>query len=113
MLIRAVLVIGCFAVWPVARVLGALAEMVDTVRAGDPFVAANAARVRLIGWGLLALQLLDLALGAGTWWARAHRIQALDWQPSVTGWLAVLVAFVLARVFRAGAAMRDDIEGTV
>ena len=111
--IRVLLATGCVAVWPVARLLRALDEMLGTVRDGDPFVVANAARVRAVGWGLLALQLLDLGLGAATWWARAHRVEVADWQPSLTGWLAVLVAFVLARVFRAGAAMREDIEGTV
>jgi hypothetical protein len=31
----------------------------------------------------------------------------------VTGWLAVLLLFVLARVFDYGTRMRDDLEGTV
>ena len=37
----------------------------------------------------------------------------LDWSFSVTGWLAVLLLFVLARVFDHGTRMRDDLEGTV
>ena len=32
---------------------------------------------------------------------------------SIGGWLSVLVAFVLARVFAEGAALREDLEGTV
>ena len=32
---------------------------------------------------------------------------------SVTGWLAVLLTFLLARVFAEGTLMRDDLEGTV
>ena len=32
---------------------------------------------------------------------------------SVAGWLAVLLSFVLARVFAEGAQMRDELEGTV
>jgi hypothetical protein len=32
---------------------------------------------------------------------------------SIGGWIAVLMVFVLARVFAAGSAMRDDLEGTI
>jgi hypothetical protein len=32
---------------------------------------------------------------------------------SINGWLAVLLTFLLARVFAEGARMRDDLEGTV
>jgi hypothetical protein len=37
----------------------------------------------------------------------------LDAGFSITGWLAVLLTFVLARVFAEGARMRDELEGTV
>jgi hypothetical protein len=33
--------------------------------------------------------------------------------PSIAGLLAILLTFVLARVFAEGARMRDDLEGTV
>ena len=32
---------------------------------------------------------------------------------SINGWLAVLLTFLLARVFAEGALMREDLEGTV
>jgi hypothetical protein len=32
---------------------------------------------------------------------------------STSGWLAVLLVFVLARVFAVGAGMREELEGTV
>ena len=39
---------------------------------------------------------------------------AFDISPNdLTGFLIVLVLFILARVFRHGAAMREDLEGTV
>ena len=95
-------------------VLTRLLAMVETVRLGDPFVAANARRLQAIAWALLALQLLG-----GVIWAigeaistRAHPVD-LDTSFSVNGWLAVLLTFVLARVFAEGAQMRDDLEGTV
>ena len=37
----------------------------------------------------------------------------LDAGFSVNGWLAVLLTFVLARVFAEGTLMREDLEGTV
>ena len=42
----------------------------------------------------------------------AHPVD-LDAGFSVNGWLAVLLTFVLARVFAEGALMREDLEGTV
>ena len=91
-----------------------LLAMVETVRAGDPFVAGNADRLRAIAWALLALQLLSMVIGAI---AKAlstpeHPLN-LDAGFSVNGWLAVLLTFVLARVFAEGALMREDLERTV
>ena len=43
-------------------VLRRLLAIVDTVRAGDPFVAANAYRLQAIAWVLLAQQLLSLVI---------------------------------------------------
>ena len=37
----------------------------------------------------------------------------LDAGFSINGWLAVLLTFLLARVFAEGTLMRDDLEGTV
>ena len=95
-------------------VLKRLLAMVETVRAGDPFVAANASRLRTIAWALLALQLLSLVIGAigKTISTPAHPVH-LDAGFSITGWLAVLLTFLLARVFAEGALMREDLEGTV
>ena len=60
------------------------------------------------------LQLLSLVVGAI---AKAVSIPGhslhLDAGFSVNGWLAVLLTFLLARVFAEGALMREDLEGTV
>src|SRR6476646_3125816 len=45
-------------------VLKRLLAIVETVRAGDPFVAGNALHLQAIAWMLLALQLLSLVVGA-------------------------------------------------
>lgn len=110
---RGVMLVGLLAVWAVARLFAALAAMVASVRAGDPFVAANVGRLRSIGWSLLALQLLDLVAGIASFWFEARGIDYVTWTPSLIGWLAVLVAFVLAEVFRQGTAMRDDLADTI
>ena len=40
-------------------------------------------------------------------------VEHVTWTPAFTGWIAVAMIFVLARVFRVGAEMRDDLEMTV
>ena len=91
-----------------------LLAMVETVRRGDPFVVGNAARLQTAAWALLGLELLHLAVGAIAAVASSESQPLdLDWNFSMTGWLAVLLLFVLARVFDHGARMRADLEGTV
>src|SRR5205823_3714744 len=53
--LRAIAVIGLAAIPLNYVVLKRLLAMVETVRAGDPFVAANASRLQAIPWVLLAL----------------------------------------------------------
>ena len=91
-----------------------LLAIVDTVRAGDPFVAVNAARLREIGWVILTLQVLSIVIGAigRSVSTPAHPID-IDAGFSINGWLAVLLTFLLARVFAAGTLMREDLEATV
>lgn len=95
-------------------ILKRLLAMVGTVRAGDPFVAANAHRLQAIAWALLGLQLLSLVTGLiAKGISTPARPLPLDAGFSINGWLAVLLTFVLARVFAEGADMRDDLEGTI
>ncbi len=95
-------------------ILRRLLAVVETVRRGDPFVAANARSLRDIAWLLLALQALSLVIGAVGRAAStpAHPLH-LDAGFSPSGWLAVILTFVLARVFAEGSLMREDLEGTV
>jgi hypothetical protein len=70
--------------------------------------------LQAIAWTLLALQLLSLVIGAiaKTVSTPAHPLH-LDAGFSINGWLAVLLTFLLARVFVEGTHMREDLEGTV
>jgi hypothetical protein len=89
--------------------LSRLLAMVETVRAGDPFVPDNAARLKTIAWCALVIQLFELTFGmlAATMNAAGSNI---DWEFSLTGWLAVALLFVLAQVFEEGTLMRKDLE---
>lgn len=108
--LRGVVVLGIAGAAIVHTILRRLLAIVDTVRAGDPFVVANAVRLEAIAWRLVALEGLRFAVGT---------IVRLSGEPfeadafSFTPWLAVLLLFVLAGVFRHGARMRADLAGTV
>lgn len=111
---RTIMVIGLAAVPLASVVLSRLRAIVDTVREGDPFVAANAERLQSIAWAYLGLELLHVAVGVVAA-SSGSAAQPLDvnWRFSFTPWVAVLLLFVLARVFDHGARMRADLEGTV
>ena len=112
--LRAIAALGLAAIPLNHAVLKRLLAIVETVRAGDPFVAPNANRLQAIAWVLLTLQLLSLVIDAI---AKAVSIPGqplhLDAGFSINGWLAVLLTFLLARVFAEGTLMRDDLDGTV
>ena len=112
--LRAVAVLGLATIPLNYVVLKRLLAIVKTVRAGDPFVAANASRLQTIAWSLLALQLFSIVIGAigKAVSTRAHPVH-LDAGFSINGWLAVLLTFLLARVFAEGTLMREDLKGTV
>ena len=111
---RLIMLIGIGCVPVVHFILTRLRMIVASVSTGNPFVFANAARLKAIAWALLALELTHYALRA-----IAVSISSADVPIHITGsfsltrWLAVLLLFVLARVFEQGACMREDLEGTV
>ena len=95
-------------------ILQRLLAIVDTVREGDPFVVENAARLQSIAWSVVVLELLHLVVGAiAATTASSAQSLDIDWSFSLTRGIAVLMLFVLARVFDQGARMRADLEGTV
>jgi ABC-type amino acid transport system permease subunit len=99
---------------------GKLRAIINTVGEGEPFVPANAERLNLMAWLMLGAQVL---LFPAAWLAEivaswANEIEDMHLSVDhegldLTGILMVLVLFILARVFRHGAAMREDLEGTV
>ena len=111
---QAVAALGLIAIPLNYMMLKRLLRIVETVRVGDPFVAANAYRLNSIAWLLLALQVLSMIIGGiGKAISTPEHPFHLDAGFSLNGWLAVILTFVLARVFAEGALMREDLEGTI
>ncbi len=90
-----------------------LLAMIATVREGDPFVPENAARLKTIAWCLLFAQVVHLISGV---MARlmTEAGSKIDWQwNGLAGWLAVVLVFVLARVFEEGTRIRADLKAMI
>jgi hypothetical protein len=111
--VRLLMLLGLAMAVVTDRLLAALAQIIASAGAGDPFISANARRLQTIGWALLALQLLDIPGALLEKFFQSLGSAAPDVTFSPGGWIAVLMVFVLSRVFAAGSAMRDDLEGTV
>jgi hypothetical protein len=111
---RVIMVIGICTVPVVHFVSQWLLTIVATVSTGNPFIVVNAARLRAIAWALLALDLMHFAVGAvGSRVSSVAGPLHLSWGFSLTRCFAVLLLFVMARVFEEGARMREELEGTV
>lgn len=83
--------------------------IVRSAQRGDPFISANATRLSRMGWIALAPVLAALTV-------RLLRLDPPD--PTQAVEMAIVSSLglsflILARVFRHGAAMREDLEGTV
>jgi len=97
---------------------GKMRALIESASKGDPFIPDNARRLNAMAWLLLSSQVLTVMVGE----LRVFAFSLIDPQSKSTfdispndlaGFLIVLVLFILARVFRHGAAMREDLEGTV
>ena len=95
-----------------------LLRIVESARAGDPFVEQNAVHLSRIGWLLVGIYAVEALMAATIFWlssdairAKTHSHEGFDFP--IGGLLAVLLIFVLARIFRRGTEMRAELEGTV
>ena len=98
------------------RFVQLLGRIIGTVGEGDPFVPENADRLSRMGWITVGLQLAAIPMTAfasilGQYFPETHI--EIDAGVSLNGVVLAIVLFILARVFRQGAAMREDLEGTV
>lgn len=101
------------------RFFGKLRRIIETVEEGDPFVPDNADRLTAMAWhltavyslaaimGLIAISIapfVDMIGDGDSEFALGFDLSAI---------MMIIVLFILARVFRKGTEMRDDLEGTV
>jgi hypothetical protein len=108
------LLLGFIALCLVQTIVHHLLAMIRAVAHGEAFAPANVGRIEKIAGHVLGLQVL------GTF-ARIVRLPVggeiagfdLGVALSPAGIAFVLLLFILARVFRQGAAMREELEGTV
>ena len=93
-----------------------LFRIVRSVERGDPFVPINADRLRRMAWLNLAIQVILFmlaAISASIGEFRAALLAEDAFSIATGATLLTLVLFILARVFRVGAEMREELEGTV
>ena len=114
--IACVLVLGAVMVAIAYYFLRLLKQMINSVGDGDPFVADNADRLTRMGWLAVSIEALKIPTSAIAIFIATQVKEdtfTIDLDFSFTGLLIALVLFILARVFRHGAEMRADLEGTV
>lgn len=90
--------------------------IVESVGEGDPFVAANADRLTAMAWMMLAINVAAIplaALGAYIASIAGEDAGSVEMGVDFGGIILILTLFILARVFRMGTEMRDDLDGTV
>ncbi len=96
--------------------LRSLRQIIQSVGKGDPFIEENARRLNVMGCIAILIAFMEIPAGALATLISAQ-LEAgsldIDISFSLTTLLAGLLLFILARIFRHGAAMREDLEGTV
>jgi hypothetical protein len=107
------LVLGVIALTMVRTIIRRLLAMIRAVGKGEAFAPNNVGRIEEIAGHVLGLQILGtLGRIAGTPVGGEHGA-SFEFGLAPAGIAFVLLLYILARVFREGAAMREDLEGTV
>ena len=106
--------LGIFVLGLIWTIMRKLLAVVDSVEDGNPFVRANAVRLKAIGWLMVGIQIVGvpLAIAAGEA-ADLFGESDTGLDISFNGILAILLVFILAGIFEHGADMREELEGTV
>ncbi len=94
-------------------VLNRLRRVFETLIVGDPFRPQNVARLRVVGFALIGLEVLGYIVHWVTDMLFPGRQPGFSLSVNLTGWFAILVVFVLAEVFREGARLRQDADLTI
>jgi hypothetical protein len=97
----------------------AIHQIVESAIGGDPFIVENADRLSRIGWLLVSVFAVQFAMSTAMGVLIPEQLRDnLQFDGfgagfSPLGLLAILLVFVLAQIFRHGAHMRAELEGTV
>ncbi|MGE0354249.1 MAG: DUF2975 domain-containing protein [Gemmatimonadales bacterium] len=111
---RAIAVVGVLSTPLMHLIFIRLRAFVDSIAAGTPFDAGNAARLKAVAWAVVGLEGLHVAVGIiATRASSPAQPLNLSWNLPVTRLLVVLLLFVLAGVFDEGARMHDELSATV
>jgi Protein of unknown function (DUF2975) len=100
-------------------ILGLLRSLIGALRAGQPFVAANARRVRLIGWAVIIGEIVRAAVVYfENRYAMTHfAAEGLQFtaQPDISIFAIVhgLIILAVAEVFRVGTRLDEDQSLTI
>ncbi len=94
-------------------IINRLRKVFETLIRGDPFLAENVARLRIIGLGLIAVEGLGYLVRLAAHLTATTMSRDFSFSINLTAWFAILVVFVLAEVFREGARLRDEAELTI
>ena len=91
-----------------------LHRIVVSVGEGDAFAPVNARRLRAMAWISVAVHVVAIPMSIIAKWAE-NVTRDVHYQVDfpLAGLFLALVLFILARVFREGTRMREDLEGTV
>jgi len=103
--------LGLFGLWQFKAVARSAVD-------GDPFVAGNAQRLRILGIALLIYQPLInvITYYFGTRFLRAVSLHGVGMSRSFTSWTLLIAGFsvvALSEVFAQGVRLRTDVEGTI
>lgn len=91
-----------------------LSRIIKSVGEGSPFVMDNVRRLTGMAWCAIGFQTIAVVVTLVD--GPLNRMMGRDELPTdvdIAGFVLALTLFVLARVFERGAAMQDDLEGTV
>ncbi len=117
--IAALLLLGLALIAAAFVFFGKLRAIINSVGDGDPFAPENAERLTAMAWlslgayGIMAV-MAGVAFSMASWIEQMDDADmSMDVGLDLTGILMIIILFILARVFRHGAAMREDLEGTV
>lgn len=99
---------------------GKLRAIIVSAGEGDPFTPENAKRLNAMAWLFLGVKILAVLVGGLRLYLAnlvdkdANGGDSLDFSLyDLDAIVIVIVLFILARIFRHGAAMREDLKGTV